>query len=168
MISPVIIKGNKQGIRIIIHQDATLIQILDELQEKLQSTKRYYKSIRPISVTFEGKNLTEDENLQIINTLQDIGLNIQKNQNSQIEKEKTNLQSDNNKRNNEGLFYLGTLKNGQSLEACTSIVIVGNIEAGASVISEGNIVVIGDIKGYVQAGYKGKKDAFVYSLKEDL
>ena len=46
----------------------------------------------------------------------------------------------------------------------TSIVIIGDIEPGASVSSEGNIVVIGEVKGYAVAGVNGRTDAFVYSL----
>ena len=43
----------------------------------------------------------------------------------------------------DGQFYRGTLGKRQVIESDTSIVILGNVEPGASVIAKGNIVVIG-------------------------
>lgn len=160
IISPVIIKGNKMGIRLIIAPEATLDLIIHELREKLQTTKQYYHNIRPISVTFEGKLLTEEETNIILDALREIGLNIQTK--SSIDKhaeEQHNPQPE-----KDGLFYIGCLRNGQTLNAAESIVIVGDIEQGAEVYSEGNIVIIGELNGYAEAGCKGRQDAFVYSL----
>lgn len=160
MICPVMMKGNKSGIRLIISPEATITQILNNLSEKLKSTGRYYANIKPITITFEGKDLTEDEKQKIIETLNDKGINVgrekrpaQKAKNKSIHTEKS------------GLFYIGNLKNGQSIQASASIVIVGDVESGASVESEGNIIVIGTLNGLATSGCKGKPDTFVYSLK---
>ena len=69
MISPVMMKGNKAGIRLIISPDATISQVVTCLSDKLQTTGRYYANIKPITVTFEGKDLTEDEKQQIIDRM---------------------------------------------------------------------------------------------------
>ena len=160
MISPVMMKGNKAGIRLIISPDATISQVVTCLSDKLQTTGRYYANIKPITVTFEGKDLTEDEKQQIIDTLNDKGIRIGRRPRS-IEKPKTkSIYSDKN-----GLFYIGNLKNGQSIQAAASIVIVGDVESGASVESEGNIIIIGALHGAATSGCKGKPDTFVYSLK---
>lgn len=63
-----------------------------------------------------------------------------------------------------GMFYKGTLRSGQSLEAKDSLVIIGDVNPGASVIAGGNIVIIGALKGSVTAGANGSKDAFVMAL----
>lgn len=160
IISPVIIKGNKMGIRLIIAPEATLDLIVKELGKKLQTTKQYYHNIRPIAVTFEGKRMTEEENNQILDTLRDIGLNIQIRESVREQTEEQH----NSQPDKDGLFYIGCLKSGQSLNSADSIVIVGDIEQGASVYSEGNIIIIGELKGYAEAGCKGREDAFVYSL----
>lgn len=163
MISPVIIKGNKMGIRLIIAPEASLETIVAELNDKLRNTGHYYKNIRPISVTFDGKNLTDDEIDTILDTLRFIGLNIEPHKTIQ-----TDMVDSNNNNNiqpdKDGLFYIGNLKNGQSIDASESVIIVGDVEQGASVLSEGNIVIIGELSGYAEAGYKGREDAFVYSL----
>ena len=64
----------------------------------------------------------------------------------------------------EGMFYKGTLRSGQKLEAEDSIVIIGDVNPGASVIAGGNIVIIGSLTGSVQAGAKGNRNSFVMAL----
>ena len=160
MISPVMMKGNKAGIRLIISPDATISQVVTCLADKLQTTGRYYSNIKPISVTFEGKNLTEDEKQQIIDTLSEKGICIGRMHRPTEHSKKKTIHSDKNR-----LFYIGSLKNGQSIQAAASIVIVGDVESGASVESEGNIIIIGALHGVAISGYKGKPDTFVYSLK---
>lgn len=161
MNNPVIIKGNKWGIKLIIHEEATTDDVIKALRLKLQKTKGYYKNIKPIIVTFEGKFITEDEKEVILDTLRQIGLNI-KNESH----DKTTLipESVPDASQKDGLFFIGNLKAGESIDAADSIVIIGNIETGASVYSEGNIVIIGELNGYAESGYKGRNDTFVYSL----
>lgn len=113
-----------------------------------------------LPVTFEGKDLTEDEKQQIIDTLNDKGIRIGRRPRSIEKPKKKSIYSDKN-----GLFYIGNLKNGQSIQAAASIVIVGDVESGASVESEGNIIIIGALHGAATSGCKGKPDTFVYSLK---
>lgn len=63
-----------------------------------------------------------------------------------------------------GLFYRGTLRSGQTLEAKDSLIIIGDVNPGASVIAGGNIVIIGALKGSVIAGATGNSNAFVMAL----
>lgn len=165
MNAPVIIKGNKQGIRLIINKEASLDDILLEVKTKLINTKNYYTNVKPINITFEGKTLTEDETELILDTLRNMGLNITE-QNLQLIPYKTH---NNDKKTNipseeTGLFFIGDIRSGQSLESTKSIVIIGDVLQGASVVSEGNVVVIGRVKGSIISGSTGKKDAFVYCI----
>lgn len=63
-----------------------------------------------------------------------------------------------------GMFYKGTLRSGQSLEAKDSLVIIGDVNPGAKVIAGGNIIIIGTLKGSVKAGAKGDRQSFVMAL----
>ena len=49
----------------------------------------------------------------------------------------------------DGQFYRGTLRRKQILESEKSIVVIGDVEAGASVISKGSVVVTGILYGSV-------------------
>lgn len=162
MFNPVIIKGNKQGIRLIIDNAAEIQEVLDCIYYKLSNTKCYYSNIKPICVIFEGKALTDEEKEIVLETLRKIGLNIALPKRDYFENTlniKNEIPCDNS-----GLFFVGDIKNGQELKAQTSIVIIGNVETGASVVSTGNIIVIGNLDGYAKAGIEGNPDAFVYAF----
>ena len=68
---------------------------------------------------------------------------------------------------NTGMFYRGTLRSGQTLETENSLVIIGDVNPGATVIAGGNIIVIGALKGSVAAGSNGNHNAFVMALSMD-
>lgn len=164
MKNPVIIKGDKQGIHIIIEPEATLEEVIFQLELKLRGPNCNYKNSKPINITFENKLLTEDEKAKILFALSNLGLNvchnIKKQENKDI-KLLSNIQTD-----RDGLFYIGNLRSGQSINARCSIVIIGNVEKGASVYSQGNIVITGALDGIAKAGCQGVnnavEDAFVY------
>lgn len=63
-----------------------------------------------------------------------------------------------------GLFYRGNLKGRAILEADKSIVIVGDIEAGASVMCKGSVTVTGTIYGTVIAGAAGDYNAVIAAI----
>lgn len=65
---------------------------------------------------------------------------------------------------NTGMFYRGTLRSGQTLETKDSLVIIGDVNPGATVIAGGNIVIIGALKGSVIAGCRGNTNSFVMAL----
>lgn len=61
-------------------------------------------------------------------------------------------------------FYKGTLRSGQVLESPSSITIIGDVNPGAHIISNGNVVVIGALKGNAWAGAQGNRDCFIFAL----
>ena len=66
---------------------------------------------------------------------------------------------------NAGQFYRGTLRSGQVIESDSSIVILGDVNPGAKVVSSGNVVVLGALKGTVYAGVTGNESSFVVALE---
>lgn len=63
-----------------------------------------------------------------------------------------------------GLFYKGTLRSGQTVQTNESLIMIGDVHAGATIIAGGNIIIIGTLKGDVHAGANGNKNAFVLAL----
>ena len=164
MKTPVIIKGSNKGLRLIISDNVSFEQIICYLRKKTINYQKQEKC-KPFSVTFEGKNLTDDEKKCILQVLRldkikkDVYFETPKKQFDKNQIKNNKLPEDNC-----GLFFFGDIKNGQILEAKESIIIVGNVQKGAKVYSQGNIVVIGRQKGLVKSGCKGKTDTFVYAL----
>ncbi len=61
-------------------------------------------------------------------------------------------------------FYKGNLRSGFVLEDESSLVIVGDVNAGSEVVSGGNIIILGTLRGSARAGAKGNTEAFVFAL----
>ncbi len=62
-------------------------------------------------------------------------------------------------------FQRGSLRSGQKIEFEGSIVIIGDVNAGAEVIASENIIVLGNLRGLAHAGAKGNKEAIVAANK---
>lgn len=61
----------------------------------------------------------------------------------------------------ETIFHRGALRSGNKLEFEGSIVVLGDVNAGAEVIAGENIVVVGILRGLAHAGAKGNKNAII-------
>ena len=64
-------------------------------------------------------------------------------------------------------FHKGSLRSGQRLEFEGSIVIIGDVNAGAEVVASENIVILGTLRGLAHAGAKGNKDAVIEASEID-
>ncbi|MCM1288090.1 MAG: hypothetical protein NC240_07230 [Clostridium sp.] len=161
--NPVIVKGNNTGIKLIMDDDASVEEVIEELKRNFKTSGLKPKISNPITVTFEGKTITEDEKTEIYNFLNYTGLNIvNQKKTTEIPKEINKIPDE-----KDGLFYIGTLKSGQALDAEESIIIIGDIEAGATVTSKGNVVVIGHMNGYIKSGCDGRSGSFIYGLFQE-
>lgn len=58
----------------------------------------------------------------------------------------------------------GSLRSGNRIEFEGSIVVLGDINAGAEVIAEEHIIVLGTIRGLAHAGAKGNKNAIIAAI----
>ena len=58
-------------------------------------------------------------------------------------------------------FHKGSLRSGQKIEFEGSLVIIGDVNAGAEVIASENIVILGTLRGLAHAGAKGNKDSII-------
>ena len=170
--------------------------LLETLRKRLEGAEEFFDSDKQLAITFEGRNLSNEELDQILTIIQENSkLNIQYviDENSELEttyfdviqndmdlsnsfEEENSLEekgitvSNDNKgkdvthKDINSMFYRGTLRAKQVLEAKNSIVIIGDVCAGASVVANGNVIIIGTLKGSVQAGVLGDKNAFVLAL----
>ncbi len=51
-------------------------------------------------------------------------------------------------------FYKGSIRSGQKMEFEGSLVILGDVNAGAEVLAEDNVVILGILRGMAHAGAK--------------
>ena len=123
-----------------------------------------------MAVEYEGRSFTEDEERQLTREIEsaaniEILCIIEKNTVTEQVHKKMLDESLEAIHEKDGQFYKGTLRGRQVLESEQSIVIIGDIEEGATVASKGNVIVTGTIYGTVIAGASGRRDAVIAALR---
>lgn len=162
------IKSNKYGLIVHMNPLVPYDEILEEIRTKFTESAKFFKDAT-MAITFEGRILTKLQEEEIIETITEVS-NIQivcifdNNENTEKLYQSIVEQSLEDLPRKEGQFYKGTLKKRQLLETEKSIVILGDVDFGATVVSKGNIVVLGTIRGSVHAGAAGNRNAFVVAL----
>lgn len=171
MSQPVIIKSNKYGINLILDQSTPFRELLGHIKEKFLESDKFFKNAR-MAISFEGRELTPEEEYQIIDTISQntsitIACVIDNNEiREQLVKKKID-EYDSMASLNMGRIYKGTLRSGHVLESETSLIVIGDVNPGAKVVSAGNIVILGALKGTAYAGETGETSCFVVALDMD-
>ena len=152
----VIIKSNKYGLIVHMDPDAEYTEILKELREKFTESARFFILTKPQEEEVIGL-ITDVAHIHIVCIFD-------ANENTERLYKKVVEDSLNSLTRKEGQFYKGTLRQRQVLETEQSIIILGDVEFGATVVSKGNIVVLGAVRGTVHAGATGDRNAFITAL----
>ena len=176
----VIFKGGKNGIVIIMDERASFKQIEASLRSKIRSASKFFADAKTI-ISFKGKELSEVEILslvEIINAETDLHISFVEDMTGTFEvnvfdkEAKTNLSKENiNKEkilerltSGDAYFQKSGLRSGQAINHNGSIVILGDVNAGAEVVATGNVVIFGAARGMVHAGSGGDRGAFVCAM----
>jgi septum site-determining protein MinC len=176
MSQSVVVKSNKYGIHLVLDKDVEFKKILKEVVEKFKDTEKFFKSAK-LAISFEGRELSAKQEQEIIDAIMDntsikifciVDNDPTREEQIRQQIEKYQAAYETQAIDNGGIqFYRGTLRSGQSIECETGIVIVGDVNPGATVSSYGNIVVLGTVKGNVYAGIGGDDKAFIFALDMD-
>lgn len=164
----VIIKSNKYGLIVILDEKLPFDELLLDVADKFKESANFFKNAK-MAVTFRGRVLTKAQERELVYAIVN---------NSQIHilcvVDEDKVQEEHyrcvvedameEKMRQDGQFYRGTLRMGQVLETETSVVIMGDVNPGASVVSKGNIVVLGSCRGNVYAGATGDTGCFAAAL----
>ena len=166
--SSVVIKGTKSGIILVLDHtmdfEALKIQIADKFRQSSD-----FLGNASIALSFEGRKLTDEQQRQVLDIIHENSkLNVVCIVETDPAKEKL-LERSLEERlmalsTNTGQFYKGTLRSGQVVEFETSVIVLGDVNPGAKIVSKGNIIVLGALKGNAYAGAGGNSDAFILAL----
>lgn len=161
MNSSININIKKNQVVIKIDENAEQKEIIADLKKKIIELKNFYKDDKtPILIT--GKILKNKE-------MDEIQAIIKKFINVQVEFDSPKVLGLHGIKKtfykevatSETKFHKGSLRSGQRIEFEGSLVIIGDVNAGAEVIAGENIVVLGILRGLAHAGAKGNKDAVI-------
>lgn len=164
----VVIKSNRYGITLFLDKDIPFQDLLRDISDKFRASSKFFKGAK-MAVMMEGRNLSQEEQLEIVRTIQESSSleilcileqdTLEESYMKQAVEEKLKEQDAST-----GRFYKGTLRSGQVLESETSIIILGDVNPGATVVSKGSVIVLGTLKGMIHAGAAGNEYAFVAAL----
>ena len=153
------IKRNQVVIK--VDENAEQREIVTDLKKKMLELKNLYQDDKtPILIT--GKILKNREMDEIQNLIKKF-LNVQIDFDSPKVLGLHGIKKTFYKEvaTSETKFHKGSLRSGQRIEFEGSLVIIGDVNAGAEVIAGENIVVLGILRGLAHAGAKGNKEAII-------
>ncbi len=169
MKNSVVIKGNKYGIIVVLDKKLPFDELKEEVAKKFKESSKFLGD-SSMGITFEGRLLNNDEireMLDIISANSDLNIvcvvDNDKDKENHFKKSVEDHLNELSK--NDGQFYRGTLRSGQVIESETSVIILGDVNPGAKVISSGNVIILGSLKGTVYAGVSGEASSFVVALE---
>lgn len=166
----VLIKSFPNGITLLMREDASMEEILQELTVKFTEARNFFGS-STMALSMEGRKVTEAEEILILDTIRVnsnvriaciVGHDDDTNKNfikalQHMDKKLSGTEG--------GQFYKGTLKNREVIETENSIVVLGDVYPGSAVFSAGNIIILGGLYGEAYAGGDGREDACIVALE---
>lgn len=165
------IKSFPNGIALYLNAELPFDKLLEEIGYKFSDARNFFGSATMV-LSIEGRQVDDMEELRILDVIRensDLNIaciagkdeNINKNYIralAQTEEEAPPQQTD-------GQFFKGDLKNRETLETENSIIILGDIYPGSTVISAKNIIILGALRGKAYAGGNGRDGAFVAAFE---
>ena len=166
----VLIKSFPNGITLLMRENASMEEILQELTVKFTEARNFFGS-STMALSMEGRKVTEAEEILILDTIRVnsnvriaciVGHDDDTNKNfikalQHMDKKLSGTEG--------GQFYKGTLKNREVIETENSIVVLGDVYPGSAVFSAGNIIILGGLYGEAYAGGDGREDAYIVALE---
>lgn len=155
----------KEEITLKINGQAEINEIEECLKEKIPELKKLYQNEKtPIFVTGKVLKNAETEKIKEI---------IKKDIEVEIEFDSPNVLGlygirkafEEEIKSSETKFHRGSLRSGMKIEYEGSLVVLGDVNAGAEIIAGENIVVLGNLRGVAHGGAKGNKRAIISAAK---
>jgi septum site-determining protein MinC len=136
----------------------SLQENIDELKQKLSSA--LFKGSYAV-VDYNGLELNEESKVEIEKVLKDFNASVLGFQNT-----KNNKESLKDITQKKSLKIINkTLRSGQKVEYDGDVLILGDVNPDAYVVSSGSVIVMGNLRGVVHAGANGDETAVVMALK---
>jgi len=178
----VTLKGQKDGISIILDEHAPFKEIKDSLRKKVSQGKQFFDGA-DVKVSFKGRELddfsekvlidiiTEETNLDITFVQgEDFALPAHSPSakpsgvTSPVTSSASSVPSKSGYKESKTAYYYSGLRSGQRIKYDGSVVIMGDVNPGSEIIADGNVIVLGTLKGMAHAGASGDDTCFVSAL----
>lgn len=166
----VIIKSFPNGIALYLNAELPFETLLEEVGYKFSDARNFFGTVT-MALSIEGRPVTDMEEIRILDAIRENSdLNIA----CIVEKDEAANQSyvkaleyvdQAQARAAEGQFFRGDLKDREVLETENSIIMLGDVYPGNTIISARNIIILGGLYGRAHAGANGREGAFIAAFE---
>lgn len=171
----VVIKSFPNGLQVNLSDEISFDELLLEITSKFSASAKFFGNAQR-AISFEGRKLTnEQENLILEKITEACNIRVSCIIEKDEDRNKTYLkameQFTKASAAAKGNIYRGCVNGGQVIETDYTLVIIGDVNAGATVKSGGSVIVLGTIYGTVicRAMQNGsKEDMEISSYRDDI
>jgi len=179
----VVLKGGRDGVAVIIDERATIDAAIKDLRAKLSRAGSFFKGAA-FHIEAGSRTLTAAEREALTSTMEEFGITLRESkgrsgagdeiENPPVEKppNRTPLRRSGDAvaatfpgGDERTLLVRRTIRSGQRVEYDGNVVVMGDVNPGAVVMSTGDIVVLGSLRGLAHAGAQGNDDAVVMAFR---
>lgn len=165
------IKSFPNGIALYLNAELPFDRLLEEIGYKFSDARNFFGAATMV-LSIEGRQVDDMEELRILDVIRENSdLNIaciagkDENINKNYIRALAQTEEEVPPRQTDGQFFKGDLKNRETLETENSIIILGDIYPGSTIISAKNIIILGALRGKAYAGGNGREGAFVAAFE---
>jgi len=145
------------------------------LEKKIKPSKRFFEGANIMN--FKGKKLTQDEFDELKEIMeQEYGMTVIGGYNDKdhpVHEEHPVIKKPeileqlpfDNVHKGEALIVRATLRSGQLIQYIGDVVVIGDVNPGAHIKAAGSVIVMGTVRGIIQAGANGDYGAFIVAYK---
>lgn len=170
MAGSVTIKSYNKGLSVHLDPNEDIETIKKDLADTFMSSASFFKNAQMV-ISFEDRELNstlERELVNIIMANSDVQVTCIAGKNKLTQQLITNalkqVEYKNEVQSNVVEVYTGNLKDGRVIDIAGSILILGDVYPGASVVATGDIYVYGGLFGQAYAGTNGDESKIIASL----
>lgn len=171
MIESCTIKSNAHGITLILNPEVSFETLVVDICKKFNDAKAFFGNADLI-FSVEGRDLTSEEVGVIVEAIElnsDIHISLiqEKNQLKDIR-----MQGKIDRFYFENIYenahiVMDSVKSGELLRTEQSVIILGDVKEGATVVAAGNVIIFGSLLGDVHAGNPGENSCYIIAGKYD-
>lgn len=174
------IKGTRNGLVIIFDPDHDIEEIKSSLKSKMENSRGFFKGAK-VSLYNHGSDTDHSYTHELEGICRQYGLipsqevswppsagGDSQGESTPAKKKRTQvipIRQQAHPGGEPALLVTRTLRSGHRISSRKSVIIMGDVNPGAEVVSEGSVYVLGSCKGNIQAGSGGNIMAEVFALK---
>ncbi|MEH7388283.1 septum site-determining protein MinC [Bacillus sp. JJ1521] len=156
----VTIKGTKDGLTLHLDDSCSFKELISDLEVKLSLNRRKNDDVPfvPVKVKIGNRFLTQDQEEEVRSVIRNKKHLVVDVIDSDVI---TKQEAEEMKKKHEIVSVAKVVRSGQVLKVDGDLMLVGDVNPGATVIAGGNIFILGSLRGIAHAGFYGRKDAII-------